>query len=60
MTIYEFEVATATHESLKAGIDKLDIRKILVAETSWWEAYKTAVAMAWRGDRQVTSCIWIP
>jgi hypothetical protein len=59
MRIFEFEVATATMESLKDGVDKLDIRKILVGEDDWWEAYKTAVAMAWRGDRQVTSCSWI-
>ena len=60
LSIFEFEVATSNHDALKVGVLALDIRKILVAETGWWAAYQTAVAMAWRGDRQVTSCRWVP
>jgi hypothetical protein len=58
--LFEFEVATSTQDALKSGVLALDIRKILVAEADWWEAYQTAVAMSWRGDRQVTSCQWVP
>lgn len=60
MEVFEFEVATSTHDALKVGELALEIRKYLVAEADWWAAYQTAVAMAWRGDRQVTSCRWVP
>lgn len=58
MEVFEFEVHTSTNDALKAGA--LEVRKILVADADWWSAYKTAVAMAWRGDRMVTACLWVP
>jgi hypothetical protein len=54
--VYEFEVHTATHAMYR----DVSVRKILVADTDWWQAYKTAVAMAWRGGQQVIACLWVP
>jgi hypothetical protein len=55
--IYEFEVHVV--ESFGYG-DVHDVVKILVASDDWWDAYRTAVATAWRGDRQVVACLWVP
>lgn len=60
MHVFEFEVHTSTNDDLKVGALALMVSKILVADVDWWSAYKTAVAMAWRGDRMVTGCWWVP
>jgi hypothetical protein len=57
MEVFEFEVHTATHAMYR---DTYSVRKILAAGDDWWDAYKTAVAMAWRGGQQVVSCLWVP
>jgi hypothetical protein len=57
MDVFEFEVHTATHAMHR---ETYDVRKVLVADDDWWDAYKTAVAMAWRDGQQVVSCLWVP
>ena len=60
MTIYEFEVWLAGHADLKAGRLDAVVRKYVVAANDTTEAYRTALAMAWRGDLQVTQIWWVP
>lgn len=60
MQIFEFWVSLSTHEALRRGEVDVQWRKYLVAEVNWWEAQKTAIAMAWRENKrdwQVTECI---
>lgn len=59
-TPFEFEVHLADNADLKRGVTARQIVKVVVADTDWWAAYRTAVAMAWRGDRMVTACLWVP
>lgn len=57
LEIYEFEVRVVTNFGYG---DVHDVVKVLVASDDWWDAYRTAVAMTWRGDRQVIACLWVP
>lgn len=60
MEVFEFEVRVSTHDGLKRGRTALRVSKVLVAEDDLRAAYRTAVAMVWRGDVIVTSCEWVP
>lgn len=60
MKIFTFYLSLATHEQIKQGLWRGEWRKTVVAANSGWEAYKTAVDMAWRqDDPQVTSCNYV-
>lgn len=59
MELFEFEVHLADNDDLKRGVTAREIVKVVVAEVGWWEAYQTAVDVAWRGGRMVTGCFWV-
>ena len=58
--VFEFEIHIADNDDLKAGVTAREIVKVVVADTDWRAAYRTAVAMAWREDRMLTACLWVP
>jgi hypothetical protein len=58
--VHEFELWLSTHDDLHHGVTVAEVVKLLVAEATLWKAYRTAVAVAWRGDRQVTKVWWVP
>lgn len=60
MELFEFEVHLSDNDDLKQGVIARQIVKIVVADTDSWSAYQTAVAVAWRGGRMVTACLWVP
>ncbi|GAB3472383.1 hypothetical protein [Actinophytocola sediminis] len=58
--VFEYEVWLSTHDHLKRGVLDAERRKYLVAADTSTEGYQTALAMAWRGDWQVTKVWWVP
>lgn len=57
--LFEFEVHLASNDDLKSGVLATQIVKYVVADTDWWDAYQTAIDLAWRGNLMVTACHWV-
>lgn len=60
LEVFEYEVWLSTFEGLHTGRPVLERRKYLVAAHDWWEGYRVALEVAWRGDAQVTKIWYVP
>lgn len=60
MKVFEFEVHRASPDELKRGVVAAEVVKVLAAGVDLGDAYRAAVDVAWRPERMVTACLWVP